>query len=133
MAETQNLDPIGKKELDTKQEKTVPGKHYLPFTDIFETPDALVVVMEMPGVERDDLEIRVEKDVLTVEGRINFKKYENLQPVYTEYNVGHYTRSFSLSSEIDQERIAARLVDGVLTLQLPKAREAAPRRIPIGE
>jgi HSP20 family protein len=132
MKDPRHLDSQHKRELESTQEKTVPGKYFIPFTDIFETADALVVVMEMPGVARDDLDIRIEKDVLLVEGRIDFAKYANLKPVYTEYNVGHFTRSFSLSNEIDQGAIGARVVDGVLTLTLPKARQAEPRRIVIG-
>jgi len=132
MTEPKHLDTPHKKELESKQEKTIPGKFFLPFTDIFETEDSLVVVMEMPGVDRNDIEVRVEKDILSVEGQIHFGKYENLKPVYTEYNVGHFSRSFSLSNEIDQTGIGARVVDGVLTLTLPKAKEAAPRRITIG-
>jgi HSP20 family protein len=132
MNEARHLDVQHKRELDSRQEKTVPGKYFIPFTDIFENADTLVVVMEIPGVAQEDLEIRVEKDVLSVEGRIDFTKYQGLKPVYTEYNVGHFTRSFSLSSEIDQGAISARVKDGVLTLTLPKARQAEPRRIVIG-
>ncbi len=132
MAETEkNLDNVTKQELEAREEKTTPGKYYQPLTDIFETDAELVVVMEMPGVDRSDLDIQVEKDVLSVDGRIDFKKYETLKPVYTEYNVGHYSRSFSLSNAIDQDGIGARMADGVLTLTLPKAKEASPRRIEI--
>ena len=90
------------------------------------------MVMEMPGVERKDLNISLENDVLRVDGQIDFSKYEGLEPIYAEYNVGNYTRSFSLSGKIDQENINAQLEDGVLTLTLPKSREAQPRRIEIG-
>jgi len=121
-----------KKELQSKDEKTVPGRYYVPFADIYETDDALRVVMEIPGVERKDVNVGLENDVLRVDARIDFSKYEGMEPVYTEYNVGHYTRSFSLSSKIDQEQISAQLEDGVLTLTLPKAKEAQPRRIQIG-
>ena len=90
------------------------------------------VVMEMPGVEKKDIDVALENGVLRVDGRIDFSKYEGMEPVYTEYNVGHYTRSFTLSNKIDQEKISAQLDDGVLTLTLPKAKEAQPRRIAIG-
>jgi HSP20 family molecular chaperone IbpA len=68
---------------------------------------------------------------LEVEGRIDFSTYTELDPVYSEYNVGHFTRKFSLSSKIDQTKISAELNDGVLKLILPKAEEAKPRQIRI--
>jgi HSP20 family protein len=67
-----------------------------------------------------------------VEGRIDFNKYEGLQPVYSEYNIGPYRRSFRISGMIDQDKITAELRDGVITLVLPKAERAKPRRIEIG-
>lgn len=132
MAPAQDLTVRDKKELVSKEEKTVPGRHYIPYADIYETDDALCVVMEMPGVERTNLDVALENDVLRVNGQIDFSKYEGMEPVYTEYNIGHYTRSFTLSNKIDQERISAQLDDGVLILTLPKAQEAQPRRISIG-
>jgi HSP20 family protein len=131
MADSRALEVQEKKELATKEEKTVPARYYVPNTDIFESEEALTVVMEMPGVERKDVDIRIENDVLRVEGRIDFAKYEGLEPVYTEYNVGHYARAFTLSDKIDRENISADLEDGVLTLTLKKAKEAMPRRIAI--
>ncbi len=132
MASSQELALREKKELVAKEEKTVPGRYYVPYTDIYETDEALTVVMEMPGVEKKDLGVALENDVLRVDGRIDFSKYEGMEPVYTEYNVGHYTRSFTLSSKIDREKISAQLDDGVLTLTLPKGRDALPRQIAIG-
>jgi HSP20 family protein len=128
----QELAVHEKKELVNKEEKTVPGRYYIPYTDIHETDEALTVVMEMPGVEKKDINVSLESDVLRVDGQIDFTKYEGMEPVYTEYNVGHYTRSFTLSNKIDQEQISAQLEDGVLTLTLPKAKEAPLRRISIG-
>ena len=132
MAAAQELAVRDKQELVSKEEKTVPGRYYVPYADVFETDEALCVVMEMPGVEKKDLDVGLENDVLRVDGRIDFSKYEGMEPLYTEYNVGHYTRSFGLSSKIDRDGISAQLEDGVLTLTLPKVREAQPRRIPIG-
>jgi len=131
MARSQALEVQEKKELVSKEEKTVPARYYVPTTDIFETDDALTVVMEIPGVERQALEVNIENDVLRVDARIDFSKYEELEPLYTEYNVGHVTRSFTLSNNIDQQQISAQLDDGVLTLTLKKAKEAVPRRIAI--
>jgi HSP20 family protein len=132
MTQGQSLEVQEKKEVAKKEEKTVPARYFVPVTDIFESEDALTVVMEMPGVEKKDLDIHVENDVVRVEGRIDFSKYEGLEPLYSEYNVGHFARSFSLSNKIDAQRINAVLDDGVLTLKLSKVEEARPRRIPIG-
>ena len=132
MAGQQALDVREKKELVTKEEKTVPARYYVPATDIYETDQALMVVMELPGVDKKDLELAVENDALRVEGRINLGKYEGLEPLYTEYNVGHFARRFTLSGKIDQGSINAELENGVLTLTLPKAKEAQPRKIAIG-
>ena len=132
MATAQELAVREKNELVTKDEKTVPGRYYVPSADIFETDEALSVVMEMPGVEKKDIDIVLENHTLRVDGRIDFAKYEGMQPVYTEYNVGHYARSFTLSDKVDQDTISAQLDDGVLTLTLQKSKEAQPRRISIG-
>src|SRR3712207_697492 len=125
----QELAVREKREVAAKEERTAPGRFYVPPTDVYETEDALTVVMEMPGVDREAVEIELKDDVLRVAGRIDFAKYEGLEPVYTEYNVGHWTRSFTLSDKVDRERIGAQLEDGVLTLTLPKVAEARPRRI----
>jgi HSP20 family protein len=122
-----------KRELQKNEESTIPVRAFVPVTDIYETDQALTVVMEMPGVEKANLDIHVENDALNVIGRIDFSKYEKLQPVYTEYNIGHYRRTFSLSpNNVDQEKIKAEMNDGVLTLTLPKAERVKARRITVG-
>ena len=131
MADSQELQVQQKRELEKKTEGTTPARVFVPVTDIFETAEALTVVLEMPGVDRNNLEASVEDDVVTIEGRIDFSKYEGMQPVYTEYNVGHYARSFEISDKIDQSKISARMKDGVVTLVLPKAEQAKPRKIPV--
>ena len=127
----QELQVQEKREVEKPQELTVPARTFLPTVDIFETEPALTLVLEMPGVDKSHVDVSIENGVLTVQGRLDFSKYEGLQPVYTEYNVGDYRRSFSLSSKIDQNKISAEMKEGVLTLVLPKAEEAKPRRISI--
>jgi HSP20 family protein len=131
MASAQELAVQKKKELASKEESTVPARYYVPYTDIYETDDALIVVMEIPGVDKKDVKVDVEDDVLRVEAQIDFKEYSGLDPIYTEYNVGPFRRSFTLGSKIDKEKISAQLDDGVLTLTLKKTKEAAPRSISI--
>jgi HSP20 family protein len=118
-----------KRELEKKEETTIPARIFLPTTDIYEAPEALTVLVEMPGVEKKNVEISVEDGVLNVRGRLDLTKYQGLTPLYTEYNVGHYSRSFRLSSKIDQNKIGAEMKDGVLSLRLPKTEEAKPRTI----
>jgi len=131
MATGQELQVQQKRELEKKEEATVPARVFLPTADIYETPEALTVILEMPGVEKENIEVHVERDTLKVEGQLDLSKYQGLVPLYTEYNIGHYSRSFRLSNKIDQNRISAELKDGVLSLTLPKAEEARPRAIQI--
>jgi HSP20 family protein len=131
MASRQELQVQQKRELEKKRETTIPARVFLPNADISETDDALNVVLEMPGVEKNSVEVRVEDGVLKIDGRLDFSKYQGLQPLYTEYNVGHYSRSFRLSNKIDQNKIGAELKDGVLSLVLPKVEEAKPRTIQV--
>jgi HSP20 family protein len=131
MASPQELQVQQKREVEKAQESTTPLRAFLPVTDIYETEQALTLVMEMPGVGKDGLDVNVDSGVLTVEGRINFDKYDGLQPLYTEYNIGPYRRSFRLPSQINQDGITAEITDGVVTLVLPKAEEARPRQITV--
>lgn len=120
-----------KRELEAKEEETIPARYFSRASDIYETDDALTVLMEMPGVQKSNVDVRVEDGVLKVEGQIDFSKYRDLQAVYTEYNIGHFSRSFRLSRQIDQSKIKAEMSDGVLSLTLPKAEEARPRTIEV--
>ena len=131
MVAQQELQVQQKQEVAKPQESTRPMRAFSPTTDIFETDEALTMLLEMPGVDRENIEISVENGVLTVEGKINFSKYEGLQPVYSEYNIGPFRRTFRISSRIDQDKIKAEMQSGVITLVLPKAEEAKPRRIEI--
>ena len=120
-----------KRELAASEERPEAGKFYSPHTDIHETSDSVVVAMEVPGVGKSDVDIRLDKGVLTVTGTIDSKKYEALKPIYSEYNVGNFVRSFNVSPKIDSDAISAVIADGVLTVRLPKAKEAQPKRISI--
>src|ERR1700746_1832975 len=128
MAQSRALEIQEKKELVSKEEKTVPGRYFFPAADVLEKEDSLVVVMESPGVEKKDVEINLENDTLRVEARIDYGKYDGLDPLYSEYNVGHFARAFTLSNRLDQAKIGAELDNGVLTLTLKKAKEALPHR-----
>jgi len=127
----QELQVQKKRELEGKEDRTIPARTFLPTADIYEDRDSLKVILEMPGVEKDNVNVRVEEGVLFVEGRLDLSKYRGLQPLYTEYNIGNYARTFRLSNAIDQDKIGAELKDGVLSLTLPKAERAKPRTIQV--
>ena len=131
MASRQELQVQKKREQETREESTIPARVFVPSADIYETQDALTVILEMPGVEKNNVDVRVEDGVLSVLGKLDLSKYQGLQPLYIEYNVGHYSRSFQLSSKVDQSKIAAELKDGVLSLTLPKVEQAKPRTIEV--
>ena len=131
MASRQELQVQKKREQETREESTIPARVFVPSADIYETQDALTVILEMPGVEKSNVDVRVEDGVLSVLGKLDLSKYQGLQPLYIEYNVGHYSRSFQLSSKVDQSKIAAELKDGVLSLTLPKVEQAKPRTIEV--
>jgi HSP20 family protein len=127
---TQELSTRSKQELQ-QGEQTRPGRTYVPDVDIYETAEGLWLWADMPGVDEQSLEIQVDNNVLSIEGRVALQEYDNLVPLYTEYNVGNYARRFTLSNTIDTERIKARMSNGVLELELPKAERAKPRKITI--
>jgi HSP20 family molecular chaperone IbpA len=128
---TQEVAPREKRELAPAEERTEAGKFFSPYTDIHETEGAVVVSMEMPGVDKSSIDIRLDKGVLTVKGTIDGSKYEPLRPIYSEYNVGNFVRTFTVSTKIDSGAISAAVADGVLTIELPKAAEAVAKRISV--
>jgi HSP20 family protein len=106
-----------------------PRPVFLPPADIYETKDAIVVLAEMPGVPPEGVDLTLERRVLTIRGRSAAGDHTGYQRVYNEYTDGDYERVFTLSENIDRDRIEARLRDGVLHLVLPKAETAKARRI----
>lgn len=104
---------------------------FTPATDIFETADNFMLHVDMPGVSEKDVNVTLENDVLTIRGRVEPEQPANMKPAYREYDVGDYRRVFTLSSEVDRDRIEASVKDGVLRLVLPKAETAKARRIAV--
>jgi HSP20 family protein len=100
-----------------------------PPVDIYETQDGLVVLADLPGVSKEGLDVRVENDILTIRGMSS----DGLpgEPIYREFELANYFRQFELSEKVDQTKITAELKHGVLTLKLPKAEEAKPKKIEV--
>lgn len=120
-----------KKEAIAEGERTEAVKFFSPYTDIHETADSIIVTMDMPGVKRSEVDIHLEKNVLTVVGNLDSSAYEGLEPVYTEYNIGNFSRRFTLSTSIDSDKITAEISDGVLKVTLPKVKQAVAKRIEV--
>jgi HSP20 family molecular chaperone IbpA len=111
-------------------ERTRNGTIYTPRFDIVETDDELVLYGDLPGVTKDDLDVRFENGELTVQGKVASRHTEH-EFLYGEYGIGDFHRSFSINETIDAEKISAELHNGVLTLHLPKVETAKPRKIAV--
>jgi len=104
-------------------------RYFQPATDILETTEEVVLRFDMPGVARENLDITVDKDTLTVVGKAEPEQQGNA--VYRETHVGDYRRQFTLSTDLDPDSVTATMSNGVLTLTIGKAKEAKPRKIQI--
>ena len=112
-------------------ERTRTRPVYAPRTDIFETDDGLVILADMPGVSADGVDVTLERNVLTIRGRTEDSPPQGFSPVYLEYQPGDFERVFTLSEDIEAERIQANVKSGVLRLFLPKAGPAQTKRIQV--
>jgi len=104
-------------------------RYITPPVDIYETDDALTVIVDMPAVEKDAVDLRVEDGVLTIKGNASYSGPPN--PVRSEFGLEGYFRQFQLSDEVDQDGISAETKDGVLTIRLAKAEKSRPRQIEV--
>ncbi len=103
-----------------------------PAVDIYENAAGITLKADLPGVSRDRLAIRVDKDNLLIEGQVSVDMPEGMEALHADVRATRFRRSFTLSHELDTEQISAQMKDGVLTLQLPKRAELKPRRIEVG-
>lgn len=103
----------------------------VPLVDICESGDEIRLVAEMPGVSQDTLDVTVENNVLTIEGRAVIEAPDGFELVGQEYGVGRYRRDFSLSNQVDVDGIRARVKHGLLELSIPKKEEVKTRKIEI--
>lgn len=131
MAETKT--EVQKKEADTLQQ----GEHtrqrmvYTPAVDIIEKTDDIVVMADMPGVDDKSVDITLEKNVLTIYGKVESEVPENHRLYMSEYGIGDYHRVFTLTNEIDRDKIQATVKNGVLKLILPKAEAVKTKKITV--
>lgn len=112
-------------------ETTRGGRIYRPLTDIVETRGGVSLMLEMPGVEAGSVDITLEGRVLTIRGSVSPTRPANLELAYAEYGEGDYERTFTMSEDFDPDRIEAELRNGVLTVTLPRAEAAQPKKIAV--
>lgn len=123
-----NLTTHDNQALSREETRTI-ERYLTPAVDIFETEEGLTLVADLPGLEKDDLNVDIDKGVLTIQGATKLEAAGNR--LFDEFSVAGYYRQFRLPEGIDPDRTAAELKDGVLTLNLPKAEAAKPKKIAI--
>jgi HSP20 family protein len=131
MSESKEIKLKGKQEVTAQAEQTTPGVVFTPLVDIFETEKTITLLADLPGVKTDRLNIDLRDNVITIIGDISPAEGKDEEDLVVEYETGRYYRQFTLSEVIDQNKIDAKLTDGVLRLTLPKVEKATPRKIAI--
>jgi len=103
----------------------------VPAVDVFENESGITLKADLPGVSKDGLDVRIDGDQLTIEGRVTLGENAKLEAVYAEVRVAQYRRTFALSRDLDTTKVEAGMKNGVLTLTIPKAEQAKPRRVAV--
>ncbi len=129
--EKNELQTTAKNEVQTPDgvERIAQKRVYVPRVDIYEEEKEVVILADMPGVKAEDVEINLEKDILSLTGHLPITA--DSKPEYAEYGVGDYERHFTISRDIDREKIGAEMKNGVLTITLPKHPQATAHTIPV--
>jgi len=127
----QELQVQEKQVVQQKGEATKPEQYFVPAVDIYETDQNVTVVAEMPGVNSENVDISLEDDILTIRGSKLPEQPAGTRVLLKEYESGSYLRRFTLAETIDQDKIKASMSDGMLTVVLPKAEPAKPKKIEI--
>ncbi len=130
MAEKE-LQAKAKAEAPAQVERVRPGRVFLPAVDIFETPEKLVLIADMPGVAADKVTLDLKENHLIISGEVGPPLAAGETMLNQEYYTGDFQREFHLGSLIDQSKIEATMKDGVLHLVLPKVEKAKPRKIEV--
>ncbi|NML27785.1 Hsp20/alpha crystallin family protein [Zoogloea dura] len=126
MTDVNSVRPQARAETSVRPEEVL-----LPPVDVIEDAAGITLFADLPGVSRDRLGVHIEGDSLTIEGRILLPAPEGLEPIHTEVGLAVYRRVFTLSKELDPDRVAAEFNQGVLKLRIPKVEHAQPRRIAV--
>lgn len=122
-----SLEKVNREELEPARNE----RSYVPVTDIYEKDDAILVRCDMPGVTQEQVDIHLDNYELEITGKQSVEKPEGCELLVGEYDTGVFRRKFSIPQLIDRDSIRARLHNGVLDIELPKAEQAKPRKIEI--
>jgi HSP20 family molecular chaperone IbpA len=114
-----------------RDERAANDAALVPPVQVIENAQGITLYADLPGVSKESLELNIEHDTVTIEGRLALDVPEGLEVTHAEVSIPRFRRVFTLSKELDSNKIAAELVNGVLTLRIPKAEHAQPRRIPV--
>ncbi|MDX1606971.1 MAG: Hsp20/alpha crystallin family protein [Candidatus Competibacterales bacterium] len=128
MSERQDMQNQAEQEIPTRTEQET---FLRPPVTVYEDAGGITLKADLPGVSRDRLDIRVDRNTLTIEAEVGIDMPEGMEALYADVNITRFRRSFTLSNELEAERISAEMKDGVLTLTLPKRAELQPRRIEV--
>jgi HSP20 family molecular chaperone IbpA len=126
---TREIETREKQEVEREQMR--PGLVFRPDVDIVERANEFLVTADLPGVDEQHVDVRLENNVLSIHADLAVEPEGEWQPIYGEYRTGSYYREFALSDRIDAAGIRASMKDGVLDLHLPKAEEHRPRTIAV--
>ena len=129
MTEAQSLQAREKEEM--QGEATRPGPVFRPDIDILERPEDFIIYADLPGVDDQSVDIRLEKGTLALEARLATLPESGWNPLHSEYRLGSFYREFRISEDIDESGVSAKMKNGVLELHLPKSAERQPRVIPV--
>jgi HSP20 family protein len=128
MTETKNVTT---QDTSGMQEARGQEQSMRPAADIFEDDTGITVLADMPGVSKDQLDIQIDSDSLSIVGNVKIPLPKNMDALYADVRATRYQRSFSLSRELDADNVEASLKNGVLTVRIPKREEHKPRRIEV--
>ncbi len=122
---------ITERDVQPRRSRELPQRSIRPDIDIFEDESGVTLMADLPGVNKEGLDIQVDNETLTIDARAELDMPEAMQAVYADIRATRYQRSFSLSSELDGDKAEARLKHGVLSLWIPKREQYKPRKIEI--
>jgi HSP20 family molecular chaperone IbpA len=128
MNEGKEMETQAQRELQTRSEQDV---FLRPAVDIYEDGNGITLKADLPGVSRDRLDVQVDGNNLSIQGQAAIDMPEGMEALHADVGTTQFRRSFTLSNELEADKIAAEMKDGVLTLRLPKRAELQPRKIEV--